>query len=106
MSALPGDAVHDAVSLARLALADDDARRLIADCRRVAEAWRGLPGNNDGDDDGATPEPGAAPAHPVGLHDVLRDDEPAPGLSSDEALAGAPAVEGNAFVVPRVADVS
>jgi aspartyl-tRNA(Asn)/glutamyl-tRNA(Gln) amidotransferase subunit C len=41
-------------------------------------------------------------AHPQPLRNVLRPDEPRPGLSRDEALAGAPAVEDHRFRVPRI----
>ncbi len=36
------------------------------------------------------------------LRTVLRDDEPGPTLPTDEALANAPAVRQNCFVVPPV----
>jgi len=97
VSALPGDGVHDAVSLARLLLEPTESARLIDECRRVVDAWRHLPEQTD---------TGGGPAHPVGLHDVLRADEPEPGLSPEEALAGAPDPVEGAFRVARVSDVS
>jgi len=100
------DGVHDVISLARLALPDDIARRVVDDCRRVAAAWQDLPESSRDPDATLASNADAAPQHPVGLHDVLRDDVPAPGLSSDAALAGAPAVAGDAFVVARVADIA
>jgi aspartyl/glutamyl-tRNA(Asn/Gln) amidotransferase C subunit len=101
VSARPGDAVDDAPSpacltLARLALDDATAARLVADCRRVVDAWRGLPPH---------PEEPGPPRTPVALADVLRDDEPAPGLSAADALRNAPDVADGAFRVPRGADV-
>lgn len=41
-------------------------------------------------------------SHSVPLVNVLRADEPRPGLAPDEALAGAPAVEAQRFRVPRI----
>ena len=96
MSALPGDGVHDAVSLARLLLEPEDAALLIDECRRVLDAWRRLP---------ERPDSWGGPTHPVGLHDVLRADEPEPGLSPAEALASAPDAVDGAFRVPRVSDI-
>ena len=48
---------------------------------------------------------GVAPmSHPVPMVNVFRDDEPAPSLSAEAALAGAPAVEDGRFRVPRILD--
>jgi len=96
------DAVHGAVSLARLALDADEAERLVAECRRVVSAWQGLPPLTD-DEESRT---ATVEADRESLRDVLRDDEPAAGLSTAEALAGAPDAVDGAFRVPRVADVS
>ncbi len=41
-------------------------------------------------------------AHPLPLANVFRDDEPAPSLTPDEALANAPKRVGNYFGVPAV----
>ncbi len=41
-------------------------------------------------------------SHPVPLVNVTRPDIARPGLSRDEALGGAPAVEGDRFRVPRI----
>lgn len=43
-------------------------------------------------------------AHALPIHNVLRADEPRPGLTTDQALAGAPETSGNFFKVPRVLD--
>ncbi len=99
------DGVHDVISLARLALSDDVRERVVSACRRLAAAWQDLPETRRGADPSVVSNADCAPSHPAGLTDVLRDDVPAPGLSSDAALAGAPAVDGNAFVVARVADI-
>jgi aspartyl-tRNA(Asn)/glutamyl-tRNA(Gln) amidotransferase subunit C len=41
-------------------------------------------------------------AHPLPLMNVLRDDEPRPGLEREAVLAAAPAVEGERFLVPSI----
>jgi aspartyl-tRNA(Asn)/glutamyl-tRNA(Gln) amidotransferase subunit C len=41
-------------------------------------------------------------SHAVLLTNVFRPDEPRPGLTQQQALAGAPAVEDGRFRVPRI----
>jgi aspartyl-tRNA(Asn)/glutamyl-tRNA(Gln) amidotransferase subunit C len=41
-------------------------------------------------------------SHVIELVNVTRKDEVQPGLSAQEALSGAPAQEGDRFVVPRI----
>ena len=41
-------------------------------------------------------------AHPLPLVNVLRPDEPRPGLPRDEVLAEAPAAQDGRFRVPRI----
>jgi len=96
------DAVHDAVSLARLALGDAPAAQLVEECTRVAEAWHGLPEQPDGAAGNTIP----GPPGPTGLRDVLRDDEPAAGLTVTEALSGASDAADDVFRVARVADIA
>jgi aspartyl-tRNA(Asn)/glutamyl-tRNA(Gln) amidotransferase subunit C len=43
-------------------------------------------------------------AHPLPLENVFRDDEPAPSLPVDQALANAPDRHGEFFGVPAVLD--
>jgi aspartyl-tRNA(Asn)/glutamyl-tRNA(Gln) amidotransferase subunit C len=43
-------------------------------------------------------------SHPVAISNVFRPDQQVPGLTPDEALAGAPAVEDERFRVPRILD--
>jgi aspartyl-tRNA(Asn)/glutamyl-tRNA(Gln) amidotransferase subunit C len=43
-------------------------------------------------------------SHPLPLTNVFRPDQVRPGLTAAEALAAAPAVEGNRFRVPRILD--
>jgi aspartyl-tRNA(Asn)/glutamyl-tRNA(Gln) amidotransferase subunit C len=41
-------------------------------------------------------------AHPLPLRNVLREDEPRPGLGREAVLAEAPAAEDGRFRVPRI----
>jgi len=41
-------------------------------------------------------------SHPLPLTNVFREDVQRPGLTSEEALAGAPEVEQQRFAVPRI----
>jgi len=43
-------------------------------------------------------------SHPLPLTNVFRADRVRPGLTAEEALAGAPAVEEQRFSVPRILD--
>ena len=43
-------------------------------------------------------------AHALPIHNVLREDVPAEGLTTEQALAGAPEAAGDYFRVPRVLD--
>ena len=44
----------------------------------------------------------APTSHPVPITNVFRDDHVVPGLTSEQALAAAPAVEEQRFRVPRI----
>jgi aspartyl-tRNA(Asn)/glutamyl-tRNA(Gln) amidotransferase subunit C len=43
-------------------------------------------------------------AHPLPMHNVFRDDIPAPSLTVDAALANAPDRRGDFYAVPAVLD--
>ena len=43
-----------------------------------------------------------ATSHPMPLTNVTRPDDPRPGLTAQEALAGAPEAEDSRFRVPRI----
>lgn len=43
-----------------------------------------------------------AMSHPIPVTNVFRDDVNVPGLTADEALAGAPESEEQRFLVPRI----
>jgi aspartyl-tRNA(Asn)/glutamyl-tRNA(Gln) amidotransferase subunit C len=82
--------------LARLSLSDEELDRfagqldvIITSVARVAEVAA----------DEIPPT-----SHSVPLINVMRDDVVRPGLTQDEALAGAPAAEQGRFRVPRILD--
>ena len=88
--------VANLARLARLALSDDELDRfagqldvIITSVARVAEVAA--------DDIPPT-------SHSVPLTNVMREDAVRPGLTQEEALAGAPAAEQGRFRVPRILD--
>ena len=86
--------IRKIAGLARLRLSDEEVALL-------AEQFRGIIGHLERlravDTNGTEPLD-----HPLPLTDVLRDDAPRPGLSRDDALAGAPDAQAGQFRVPRV----
>lgn len=43
-------------------------------------------------------------AHSIPMENIFRDDAPRPGLTPSEATAGAPQVQDDMFVVPRIVE--
>ena len=94
MSAISRDEVAHLANLARIELRPDELDRLsgqlevilgsVAQVREVA--GDGVP----------------ATSHPLPLINVTRPDVPRPGLTAEEALAGAPAAQDQRFRVPRI----
>ena len=88
------DEIRKIAGLARLRLSDDEVER-------IAVQFRGILGHLERLR--AVPTDGVEPLdHPLPLTDVLRDDAPRPGLSRNDALAGAPDADAGQFRVPRV----
>jgi aspartyl-tRNA(Asn)/glutamyl-tRNA(Gln) amidotransferase subunit C len=81
--------------LARLDLRADEVDRLTTELDAILEAVSKV----------AELDLAGVPAtsHPLDLVNVWADDEPRPSLSLDEALANAPAREGDLFRVPPTA---
>lgn len=82
--------------LARLALSDAEVREFQPQLAEFLEYVRIL---ESIDTTGVEPL-----YHPLPIQDVLRDDVPRDGLSSEAALANAPVRAGDFFRVPAVLD--
>ena len=96
MPTISRDEVAHLARLARLDLRDDELDHyasqldvILASVARVAEV-------------AAADVP--APSHPIPMTNVLRPDVVTPGLTSAEALSGAPASDEGRFRVPRILD--
>ena len=89
------DVLHVA-HLGRIHLADEDVDRFVDQLSSIVEYVNQL---GELDADGVEPL-----AHALPLRNVLRADEPKPGLSNEDALGGAPDAADGCFRVPRVID--
>ena len=78
--------------LARLALSDEEVDRMARELSVVLDHIEKI---SELDLDGVPPT-----SHVVEVEDALRDDEPRPSLPREQALAAAPAVEADGFLVP------
>lgn len=88
--------VRKVASLARLRLRDDEIGPLVDTLGKVIDYVRQI---EQVDTTGVAPL-----AHPLPQMDVMRDDVPAVGLSTADALANAPQHEGDCFRVPAALD--
>jgi aspartyl-tRNA(Asn)/glutamyl-tRNA(Gln) amidotransferase subunit C len=89
--------VDHVARLARLALSDEERERfrmqlgvILEHAERVREV---------------AAEDVPPTSHPVAMRNILRDDEPEPTLTQEEALAGAPQAEKGQFKVPRIVEM-
>ena len=90
--AISRDEVLHVARLARLALSDDELERFSDQLNAILEAVGKVA---ELDLSGVEPT-----AHPLDLVNVWAEDDPAPCLTVDEALANAPDREGDSFRVP------
>jgi aspartyl-tRNA(Asn)/glutamyl-tRNA(Gln) amidotransferase subunit C len=88
------DEVLHVAKLARLALSEQEIEKLGAQLSAILEAVGKV---SELDLEGVP-----ATSHPLDLVNVLAEDEPAPCLSREDALANAPDPEGGFFGVPPV----
>jgi len=88
------DEVLHVAKLARLALSDEEVERFRGQLSAILEAVGKV---SELDLEGVPPT-----SHPLDLINVLAEDEPAPSLARDEALANAPDPEDGFFGVPPV----
>jgi aspartyl-tRNA(Asn)/glutamyl-tRNA(Gln) amidotransferase subunit C len=80
--------------LARLALSETELERMTGELTKIVGFVSQL-----GELDTAAVEP---LAHPLDTKNVFREDEPAPSLTTEQALASAPRHDGSCFLVPAV----
>jgi len=88
------DEVLHVAKLARLALTDEEVERFRGQLSAILEAVGKV---SELDLEGVPPT-----SHPLDLINVLAEEEPAPSLVRDEALANAPDPEDGFFGVPPV----
>lgn len=80
--------------LARLALTETELERMTGELSKIVGLVSLL-----GELDTSEVEP---LAHPLDTRNVFRDDQPAPSLTTEQALASAPRHDGSCFLVPAV----
>jgi aspartyl/glutamyl-tRNA(Asn/Gln) amidotransferase C subunit len=88
--------VRHIAKLARLSLNDAEVAAFSDQLSHILDYFKQIESLST---DGVEPM-----AHPLPVADVLRQDVPTASLSAEEALAAAPAREGDFFRVPRVLD--
>src|SRR3982074_2068169 len=86
-----GEVLHVA-RLARLALTEEEVERMSRELSVVLDHIAKI---SELDLEGVPPT-----SHVVEVENALREDEPTPSLSREEALGAAPAVEADGFLVP------
>jgi aspartyl-tRNA(Asn)/glutamyl-tRNA(Gln) amidotransferase subunit C len=93
MRLTPEEVEHVAL-LARLRLTEEERERFTTQLNSILEHFEQL---QQIDTSGVPPM-----SHAVPMSNVLREDEPAPSLSPEEALQNAPDRDRDCFRVPRV----
>jgi aspartyl-tRNA(Asn)/glutamyl-tRNA(Gln) amidotransferase subunit C len=94
MSTISRDEVAHLARLARLAVTDEELDRFAGQLEVILQSVARV-GEVAADDVPPT-------SHSVPLTNVFRDDVVVPGLTTDEALAGAPDAADDRFRVPRI----
>jgi aspartyl-tRNA(Asn)/glutamyl-tRNA(Gln) amidotransferase subunit C len=87
------DVVHLA-GLARIDLSEAELEHLASELPAILEYVASV--------QEATGDDVEAMSHPVPVDNVFREDVVTPGLSPEEALAGAPASDQQRFLVPKI----
>jgi aspartyl-tRNA(Asn)/glutamyl-tRNA(Gln) amidotransferase subunit C len=91
---LSRDDVAKVATLARLALSEDELAQMTSELTKIVGFVSLLE-----EIDTSSVEP---LAHPLGTTNVFREDEPAPSLPVELAIATAPKQDGECFLVPAV----
>lgn len=93
-ASLGRDDVAHVAALARLSLSEEELDMFTGQLARVIDHARDVAALDVGD---IPPT-----AHPLPVRNVLRPDDPCPGLDRDEVFAAAPEVQDDRFKVPRI----
>lgn len=93
---LTREQVQHIATLARLGLSEDDLARFPGQLGVILDYFERL---SQVDTEGVPPT-----AHTLPLHNVMREDEPAPPLDAGEILANAPLKEDGRFRVRAILD--
>ncbi|CCH79572.1 Aspartyl/glutamyl-tRNA(Asn/Gln) amidotransferase subunit C [Nostocoides japonicum T1-X7] len=96
MAELTRDDVAHLARLARIDLSDAELDRMVGELGIILESVATV---QQAPTDGVEPM-----SHPLPLTNVTRRDEVRPSLGAAAVLAGAPAVEQDRFLVPRILD--
>lgn len=96
MSSLTRDDVAHLAGLARIDLSEDELDRMVGELGVILDSVAKV---QQASTDRVKPM-----SHPLPLTNVRRPDVPVAGLTPEEALSGAPAVEQQRFAVPRILD--
>lgn len=86
--------VQHLAGLARISLSDAELDHLARELPAILEYVRAV--------ESAAGDDVVPMSHPLPISNVFRTDEARPGLTTDEALAGAPASEQDRFLVPKI----
>lgn len=86
--------VSHLANLARISLSDEELDHLADELPAILDHVRVV--------ERAAGEDVLPMSHPLPISNVFRADENVPGLTRDEALAGAPASEQERFLVPKI----
>ncbi|MBB1495328.1 Asp-tRNA(Asn)/Glu-tRNA(Gln) amidotransferase subunit GatC [Propioniciclava sp. MC1595] len=92
--ALTTDDVAQLAALARIELTDQELERMAPELAIILEAVASVSEVADAD---VPPM-----SHAMPLTNVFREDVVRPGLTQEQALAGAPATDEGKFLVPRI----
>lgn len=94
MAELSEERIRHLAWLARLELSDEEVDRFTTQLARVLDYFKIL---DEADVEGVEPA-----FNVLGLTNVMREDEPGPTLSQEEALANAPAKENGYVEAPAM----
>ncbi|WP_432505621.1 Asp-tRNA(Asn)/Glu-tRNA(Gln) amidotransferase subunit GatC [Kineococcus arenarius] len=94
MSTISRPEVEHLARLARIDMTDEELDRMAGQLGAVLDAVQQVAS--------AVSDDVPATSHPVPLTNVTRPDVVRPGLSAEEALAGAPEAEDGRFRVPQI----